>query len=53
MGETFVSRKITRGLTRINGLQRRIYLGNLDARRDWGVGAVAATCGHWKCSGPV
>jgi GDPmannose 4,6-dehydratase len=36
-GETFVSRKITRGLTRIKlGLQDRLYLGNLDAKRDWG-----------------
>ena len=36
-GETFVSRKITRGLTRIKlGLQDCLYLGNLDARRDWG-----------------
>ena len=36
-GETFVTRKITRGLTRIKlGLQDRLYLGNLDARRDWG-----------------
>lgn len=36
-GETFVSRKITRALTRIKvGLQNRLYLGNLDARRDWG-----------------
>ena len=36
-GETFVSRKITRGLTRINvGLQNCLYLGNLQARRDWG-----------------
>ncbi|SDW03652.1 GDP-mannose 4,6-dehydratase [Thiocapsa roseopersicina] len=36
-GETFVTRKITRGLARIKlGLQDRIYLGNLDARRDWG-----------------
>ena len=36
-GETFVSRKITRGLTRVaEGLQSCIYLGNLDARRDWG-----------------
>ena len=36
-GETFVTRKITRGLARIKlGLQERIYLGNLDARRDWG-----------------
>ncbi len=36
-GETFVSRKITRGLARIKaGLERCLYLGNLDARRDWG-----------------
>jgi GDPmannose 4,6-dehydratase len=36
-GETFVTRKITRGLTRIKvGLQRELFLGNLDARRDWG-----------------
>src|SRR5579871_6757664 len=36
-GETFVTRKITRALTRIHlGLQDKLYLGNLDARRDWG-----------------
>jgi GDPmannose 4,6-dehydratase len=36
-GETFVTRKITRGLARIRmGLEECIYLGNLDARRDWG-----------------
>jgi len=36
-GETFVTRKITRALGRIRaGLQERLYLGNLDARRDWG-----------------
>jgi len=36
-GETFVSRKITRAVARISaGLQRRLYLGNLDAKRDWG-----------------
>ena len=36
-GETFVTRKITRGLSRIKlGLQDCIYLGNLDAKRDWG-----------------
>lgn len=36
-GETFVTRKITRGLARIKvGLQDRLFLGNLDARRDWG-----------------
>jgi GDPmannose 4,6-dehydratase len=36
-GETFVTRKITRGLARIKfGLQEKLYLGNLDSRRDWG-----------------
>ena len=36
-GETFVTRKITRGLSRINlGLEKCIYLGNLEAKRDWG-----------------
>jgi GDPmannose 4,6-dehydratase len=36
-GETFVTRKITRAATRIKlGLQKKLYLGNLDARRDWG-----------------
>jgi GDPmannose 4,6-dehydratase len=36
-GETFVTRKITRGLARIKlGLQKTLYLGNLNARRDWG-----------------
>jgi GDPmannose 4,6-dehydratase len=36
-GETFVTRKITRAMTRIKlGLQKRLYLGNLDAKRDWG-----------------
>jgi GDPmannose 4,6-dehydratase len=36
-GETFVSRKITRAATRIKeGLQDKLYLGNLDAQRDWG-----------------
>jgi GDPmannose 4,6-dehydratase len=36
-GETFVSRKITRALTRIRvGLQDTLHLGNLDSRRDWG-----------------
>ncbi len=36
-GETFVTRKITRALARIHlGLQQTLYLGNLDARRDWG-----------------
>jgi GDPmannose 4,6-dehydratase len=36
-GETFVTRKITRAATRIKlGLQKRLFLGNLEARRDWG-----------------
>jgi GDPmannose 4,6-dehydratase len=36
-GETFVTRKITRAIARIKlGLQERLYLGNLDALRDWG-----------------
>jgi GDPmannose 4,6-dehydratase len=36
-GETFVSRKITRGISRIKvGLQDKLYMGNLDAKRDWG-----------------
>jgi GDPmannose 4,6-dehydratase len=36
-GETFVTRKITRALARIKtGLQKVLYIGNLDARRDWG-----------------
>ena len=36
-GETFVTRKITRGLARIiAGIDKKLYLGNLDAKRDWG-----------------
>src|SRR5512138_2192266 len=36
-GETFVTRKITRGVANIKmGLQDKLYLGNLDAKRDWG-----------------
>lgn len=36
-GETFVTRKITRAASRIKmGLQKKLYLGNLDAKRDWG-----------------
>jgi GDPmannose 4,6-dehydratase len=36
-GETFVTRKITRGVAKIGlGFQEKIFLGNLDARRDWG-----------------
>ncbi len=36
-GETFVTRKITRGLTRINfGLEKCLYMGNINSKRDWG-----------------
>jgi len=36
-GETFVTRKITRGLARIKvGMQEQLFMGNLDAKRDWG-----------------
>lgn len=36
-GETFVTRKITRAVARIvAGLQDKLYMGNLDAKRDWG-----------------
>ena len=36
-GETFVTRKITRGVAAIQlGMQKKLYLGNLDAKRDWG-----------------
>lgn len=36
-GETFVTRKITRGLVRVKlGIDHKLYLGNLDAKRDWG-----------------
>jgi GDPmannose 4,6-dehydratase len=36
-GETFVTRKITRGVAAIKlGIQKKLYLGNLDAKRDWG-----------------
>lgn len=39
-GETFVTRKITRGLARIKlGLDKQLFLGNLDAKRDWGYAA--------------
>ena len=39
-GETFVTRKITRALARIKaGLQEKLFLGNLDAKRDWGYAA--------------
>lgn len=36
-GETFVTKKITRGIAKIKvGLEKKLYLGNLDAKRDWG-----------------
>lgn len=39
-GETFLTRKVTRAAARIKlGLQQRLYLGNLDAKRDWGFAA--------------
>ncbi len=47
-GENFVTRKITRGLARIKlGLQPRLFLGNLDARRDWGY-AVDYVDAMWR-----
>ncbi|MGA3170284.1 MAG: GDP-mannose 4,6-dehydratase [Chthoniobacteraceae bacterium] len=47
-GETFVTRKITRAVARIKrGLQKDIYLGNLDARRDWGY-AKEYVEGMWR-----
>jgi GDPmannose 4,6-dehydratase len=47
-GETFVTRKITRGVAAIQlGLQRKLYLGNLDAQRDWGHAADYVE-GMWR-----
>jgi len=47
-GETFVTRKITRAVARIEaGLQERLYLGNLDAVRDWGY-APEYVEGMWR-----
>jgi GDPmannose 4,6-dehydratase len=47
-GETFVTRKITRALARIQaGLQDKLYLGNLDAKRDWGY-APDYTDAQWR-----
>ena len=47
-GETFVTRKITKAAARIKaGLQNRVYLGNLDARRDWGY-APEYVEGMWR-----
>lgn len=47
-GETFVSRKITRAVARIKaGVQDKLYLGNLDAKRDWGYAPEYVEC-MWK-----
>ncbi len=47
-GETFVTRKITRAVARIHlGLQKDLYLGNLDAKRDWGY-AKEYVEGMWR-----
>ncbi len=47
-GETFVTRKITRAVTRIAlGLQKTLYLGNMDAKRDWGF-APEFVEGMWR-----
>lgn len=47
-GETFVTRKITRAAARISmGLQKKLYLGNMDAKRDWGH-AKDYVVGMWK-----
>jgi len=47
-GETFVTRKITRGLARIKlGLEEKLYLGNINAKRDWGF-ALDYVEGMWK-----
>ena len=54
-GETFVTRKITRAVAAIErGYQDRLYLGNLDAKRDWGH-ARDYVEGMWRCpaSGPL
>jgi len=54
-GETFVTRKITMAAARIReGVQDKLYLGNLDARRDWGFAGDFVE-GMWKilqCEGP-
>jgi len=47
-GETFVTRKVTRGLVRIKlGMDKKLYLGNLEAKRDWGY-AKDYVEGMWK-----
>lgn len=48
-GETFVTRKITRGVARIKlGLQEKLYMGNLNAKRDWGYAADYVEA-MWLC----
>jgi len=50
-GETFVTRKITRAVAAIHhGLQDTLYLGNLDARRDWGMRATMSKACGASCS---
>lgn len=47
-GETFVTRKITRGLSRIKlGIETELYLGNLEAKRDWGYSKEYVEC-MWR-----
>lgn len=47
-GETFVTKKITKGLVRIKlGLDKKLYLGNLEAKRDWGYAKDYVEC-MWK-----
>jgi GDPmannose 4,6-dehydratase len=47
-GETFVTRKVTRAVARIKaGLQRKLYLGNLESKRDWGY-APEYVIGMWQ-----
>jgi GDPmannose 4,6-dehydratase len=51
-GPTFVTRKITRAVAKIkHGLQKTLYLGNLDARRDWGHAKDYVEVGVWLFSG--
>jgi len=52
-GETFVSRKITRAVTRIcEGLQDCLYIGNLEARRDWGYAPEYTSAMHLMLQQP-
>ncbi|MDR1775837.1 MAG: GDP-mannose 4,6-dehydratase [Actinomycetes bacterium] len=52
-GETFLTRKITRAVARIAlGTQQRLYLGNLDARRDWGFAGDYVRCMWLMCQQP-